>query len=377
MPIPSIRPPPPPPRRVPPTANLVQEVSVATYVATHLQMKLSGVAVTSQQLIQTKDAVNDIKVALATAESTMQRITTNPALLGVSPGDSARGGVDIQSLEFAAATRGKLTEQEAKQDAHYAGLREYDSVGQEVRRASKDPSLLRYREEAECQLASSAFPGARFPRTQGGGAGAAAARPIPSEERQALLNPFTTVRRQSKSSALTTSGVFHSSSNSNSSVCTTAFHPSSSNSAKSNANNNYGTNAGAATAPPDAQINTSHASHTVLPLYGQPNGTTSGAAANGGGAGGVHVASAPPATSVDTRYRPSASPSMPPPQPYGGYPATVTPASMAGGYPSANAGGYYGASPYPPQQAQPRPVYGAYGQQQQQPPTVRPTYTAL
>ncbi|KPA80971.1 hypothetical protein ABB37_04359 [Leptomonas pyrrhocoris] len=200
MPIPAVKRAPPPPRRAPPAAalaNLTHDGSEGAYAATTVQLKISGVALTSQRLIQTKDSVNDIKVALATADDTIQRVVTSPALLGGGTTDSAKGGVDIQSLQFAASTRAKLAEQEQKQDAHYANLSESAVVAQEVRKAAQDPSLRRCSEAMECQMAASTFPGARFPRGQG------ASHPIPPEEAQALLNPFSTARRQSRSGALT------------------------------------------------------------------------------------------------------------------------------------------------------------------------------
>ncbi|KAL7706997.1 hypothetical protein N2W54_001296 [Lotmaria passim] len=327
MPIPSVKMRPAPPRRTPPaaSANLTHEVSAGTYVTSHLRLKLNGVAATSQQLIQAKDSVNDVKVALATADNTIQRITTNPALLGPAPGDTTKGGVDIQSLQYAATTRAKLSEKEQQQDAHYAQLSEMASVRQEIRKAANDSALQRYRKDVECQLAASTLSDARVPRRQD------PAHPIPPEEQQTLLNPFTTARWQTKSSALMMS--------------------------------------------------------SAVPTNSASNGDDNRSGSSG-------CLSAPPAAVANGRYRPqpsTAAPPMPQPPgrmpgsqgPYAGaygdaplYPPTVTPATVASGYPAppGNAG-YYGASSCPAQ-GQPRPAYAQYGQQPFMG-NARPTYTAL
>jgi hypothetical protein len=381
MPIPNMKVRPPPPRRAPPqAANLTQEVSAGTYTATHIKLQVGGVAATSQRLIKAKDTVNDIKVALATAEATVDRITTNPTLLGAAPGDSTRGGVDIQSLEFAASTRAKLGEQEQKQDSHYAKLRESATVAQEVQKAANDPALRRCREDVECQLATSTFPGARFPQRHGGMAGSMA----PEQQQQVLLNPYTTVRRQSKNGTLTASTfptTMATSSNNSSANSTTPYRPSVSSSVSGG---------GGATAPPETQV---HAPTGVPSLYGSSMSTS-----NAG-------TSAPPSVAANGRYRPGPASSsscmyqqpQQQQQPYGrtpgaqggfgggyagaasAYPPTVTAATAVGGYPMTGNAGCYGASPYPTQGG-PQPVYGQYGQV---PPMANsqgntlPTYTAL
>ncbi|KPI85153.1 hypothetical protein ABL78_5778 [Leptomonas seymouri] len=363
MPIPSVKSVPPPPRRAPPAAapaTLVRNASADAYTATYLQLKLSGIATTLQQLIQTKDSVNDIKMALATADDTIQRVTANPSLLGSAAADNGNGGVDIRSLEFAASTRAKLADQELKQDAYYAQLSESASVAQEMRTAANDPSLRSCREEMNCLLAASTFADARHPAGQG------VSRRIPPEEHQTLLNPFEAVRRKSKSSALTTSLPANASSSSNNTAPLLSSGPS--------------PLSGAATAPPGPHVNKS-----VPTVYSSNNSVSMGGA-------GVSVV---PANASSGCYRPW-PPSLPPivQQPYGGTPGlvrgsgypgaspylpTATVAPMAGAYPMLGNAGFSGASPYP-HQGQQQPIYGQYGQR---PPMANqqgnawPTYTAL
>ncbi|CAJ1027938.1 hypothetical protein, conserved [Leishmania lindenbergi] len=179
--------PPPPPRRAPPGPAFIK-MSSNTHIFSHTLLHLSGVALLSQQLLQVKDSVNDIKVAIVTADDSLKAISVNPAVWPSSLCDGATtGGDDVQSLAFASVTLSKLAEEEKAQDAFYASLSETATVRAEVQKGSRDATLQRYKQQVECQLASSVVN-----------------RSLP-EQQQVLLNPYSTVRRKILSTSLTVS----------------------------------------------------------------------------------------------------------------------------------------------------------------------------
>ncbi|CAC9499740.1 hypothetical protein conserved [Leishmania donovani] len=180
---------PPPPRRAPPAAAMIKDVSPDAYISTHVILRLSGAAVISQQLLQVKDWVSDIKMAVTTADDALKAISTNPAVQPPSLSDGATtGGDDVQSLAFASVALSKLAEEEETQDAFYAKLSETAFVRAEVQMGSQDARLQRYKQQVECQLASSMADGLLPPQQR--------KNSVPPEKRQMLLNPYSTVRRK-------------------------------------------------------------------------------------------------------------------------------------------------------------------------------------
>ncbi|KAG5501488.1 hypothetical protein JKF63_03317 [Porcisia hertigi] len=180
---------PPPPRRAPAVAPSTREAASDRFILTNVIVSLGGAALISKRLLQMKDSVGDVQVALATADESLKAISTNPAVRPPSLRyGSATGGDDLQSLAFASATLSRLIEEDKKQDAFYSSLRETALVRAEVQRALKDPTLQRYRQQVECQLAFSSTTAQLTPRLRRSGA--------PPKQHQVLLNPYSVVRRQ-------------------------------------------------------------------------------------------------------------------------------------------------------------------------------------
>lgn len=180
---------PPPPRRAPPAATLVKDVSSDAYISSYVILRLSGAALISQQLLQMKDWVSDIKMAVITADNSLKAIWTSPAVQLPSLSDGATtGGDDVQSLAFASVTLSKLVEEQETQDAFYTKLSETAVVRAEVQKGSQDARLQRYKQQVECQLASSMADGL-LPQQQ-------RKNSVPPEKRQILLNPYSTGHRK-------------------------------------------------------------------------------------------------------------------------------------------------------------------------------------
>ncbi|KAG5475630.1 hypothetical protein LSCM4_04212 [Leishmania orientalis] len=180
---------PPPPRRVPPAASLTKDTSFDTYFSTNLILRLSGAALISHQLLQVKDCLNDIKMAVITADDSLKAISTNSCVRPPSLRDGAtNGGDDVQSLAFASKVLSKLAQEEAKQDAFYAKLSETATVRAEMQRGSRDVTLQNYKQQVECLLASS-MTDSRLPSQLRRSS-------LPPQEHQILLNPYSATRRQ-------------------------------------------------------------------------------------------------------------------------------------------------------------------------------------
>ncbi|KAG5475371.1 hypothetical protein LSCM1_03484 [Leishmania martiniquensis] len=187
---------PPPPRRVPPGAAMTKDASSDTYLSTHILLRLSGAALISQQLLQVKDWTSDIKMAVVTADDSLKAISKNLCVRPPSLRDDATtGGDDVQSLAFASKALLKLAQEEEAQDAFYAKLRETATVRAEMQRGSQDATLQQYKQQVECQLASSMADCRLPPQVRRSS--------LPLQEHQLLLNPYSAARRQLLSTAPT------------------------------------------------------------------------------------------------------------------------------------------------------------------------------
>lgn len=182
---------PPPPRRAPPAANVVKELSVGTYAVTQIKVRAGGASVTSQRLLQMRDSINDITIAVATAQDSLQAIKRNPAVRPPSPrAGASTGGSDVQSLAFASSTRAKLADEERKQDDHYGRMQEMAQVASEVQRARRDPVLQSYKQHVEVQLAAAAADGRLPPPPCKSG--------LTPTHQQMMLNPYSMASRPSR-----------------------------------------------------------------------------------------------------------------------------------------------------------------------------------
>lgn len=168
---------------------MIKDASSDACISTHVILSLSGAALISQQLLQVKDQVSDIKMAVTTADDSLKAISTNPAVRPPSPSNGATtGGDDVQSLAFASVALSKLAEEEETQDAFYAKLSETAVVRAEVQKGSQDVRLQRYKQQVECRLASSMADGLLPPQQR--------KNSVSPGKRQILLNPYSTARRK-------------------------------------------------------------------------------------------------------------------------------------------------------------------------------------
>lgn len=126
--------PPPPPRRVP--SSILMKDGADSSKTPSIRVRVSGVAVTSQQLIQLKDYVGDVKIAILMSSDSLNAMAVNAGGDGSSAVKEPCGKLETDAMGFAASTLATLRQQEVQQDTQHAALAETAVVQQEMERAA-------------------------------------------------------------------------------------------------------------------------------------------------------------------------------------------------------------------------------------------------